>query len=101
MSTTEFNNTVYDIVEEIPFGKVLTYGNIARLAGKPQCSRMVGKAMFNAPEDRNLPCHRVVNSEGRLAPEWKEHRELLEKEGVSFKMNGCVNMKKHIWEEAF
>ena len=57
------------------------------------------QAMFNAPRELNLPCHRVVNSQGRLAPNWTEQRELLEKEGIAFKKNGCVDLKKHIWAE--
>ena len=56
-------------------------------------------AMFNVPKELNLPCHRVVNSQGRLAPNWAEQRGLLEKEGITFKKNGCVDLKKHIWED--
>lgn len=78
---------------------MVTYGQLAKLARRPQCSRMVGQVMFNAPRELNLPCHRVVNSQGRLAPNWTEQRELLEKEGIAFKKNGCVDLKKHIWAE--
>ena len=89
----DFYMEVYNIVKEIPEGNVVTYGQLAKLA------RRVGKAMFNAPRELNLPCHRVVNSQGRLAPNWTEQRELLEKEGIAFKKNGCVDLKKHIWTE--
>ena len=92
----DFYTEVYNIVKEIPEGNVVTYGQLAKLARRPQCSRMVGQAMFNAPRELNLPCHRVVNSQGRLAPNWTEQRELLEKEGIAFKKNGCVDLKKHI-----
>ena len=81
----DFYTEVYNIVKEIPEGNVVTYGQLAKLARRPQCSRMVGQAMFNAPRELNLPCHRVVNSQGRLAPNWTEQRELLEKEGIAFK----------------
>ena len=64
----DFYTEVYNIVKEIPEGNVVTYGQLAKLARRPQCSRMVGQAMFNAPRELNLPCHRVVNSQGRLAP---------------------------------
>ena len=57
-----------------------------------------GGAMHNASEGQNLPCHRVVNSQGRLAPFWPEQRELLEKEGTVFKKNGCVDIKASGWE---
>ena len=68
MNKTSFGEEVYSVVASIPPGRVLTYGQIAYLIGKPQCSRMVGQAMHNASEGQNLPCHRVVNSQGRLAP---------------------------------
>lgn len=93
-----FRQEVYDIVAAIPPGCVLTYGQIAYLIGKSQYSRMVGHAMHNAPSELHLPCHRVVNSQGRPAPYWMEQRELLEAEGVRFKKNGCVDMKQAQWE---
>ena len=76
------------------------YGQIAYLAGEPQYARMVGWAMFHAPKEWCLPCHRVVNSQGRLVPGWQEQKALLEKEGVTLKANGCVNMKLHQWQPA-
>jgi len=94
----QFYREVFSIVEEIPSGYVMSYGQIACLIGKPQCSRMVGQAMFHAPEEFHLPCHRVVNSEGRLVPSWMEQKLLLEREGVSFKRNGCVDMKISQWK---
>ena len=90
MDKTSFGEEVYSVVASIPPGRVLTYGQIAY--------RMVGQAMHNAPEEQNLPCHRVVNSQGRLAPFWPEQRELLEKEGTVFKKNGCVDIKASGWE---
>ena len=90
MDKTSFGEEVYSVVASIPPGRVLTYGQIAYL--------IVGQAMHNAPEGQNLPCHRVVNSQGRLAPFWPEQRELLEKEGTVFKKNGCVDIKASGWE---
>ena len=84
----EFDAEIYDIVRQIPPGRVVTYGQLARRAGR---------ALANAPE--GLPCHRVVNSSGRLAPGWPAQRELLEHEGVTFRRNGCVDLSKHLWEE--
>lgn len=89
---------VYSVVKEIPKGKVLSYGGIARLIGWPYHSRMVGKAMSQIPAELQLPCHRVVNNQGRMVPHWPEQRELLEPEGVRFKSNGCVDMKQHAWK---
>lgn len=93
-----FLQDVYSVVAAIPTGCVVTYGQIAYLVGRPQCSRMVGQAMHNVPEDLHLPCHRVVNSQGRLVPGWTEQRALLENEGVRFRANGFVDMKKSQWE---
>ena len=93
---------IYDIVRKIPFGKVATYGQIARMVGNPRLSRAVGYAMHSAPED--VPCQRVVNRFGGLAdafqPFGKEtHRMLLEIEGVEFKADGCVDLEKYLWQE--
>lgn len=96
-----FFQEVYAVVREIPAGFVLTYGQIASLVGHPESARRVGQALFHAPEEEGLPCHRVVNSQGRLAPAWVGQRNLLEEEGVTFKKNGCVDLRKHSWKRLF
>lgn len=93
---------IYDIVRRIPWGKVATYGQIARIVGNPRLSRIVGYAMHTAPED--VPCQRVVNRFGGLSdafePFGKEtHRMLLEIEGVEFRVDGCVDLEKYLWQE--
>ena len=95
---TSFYQDVYSVVKEIPRGKVISYGEIARLIGWGKYSRMVGKTMSQVSDTLKLPCHRVVNSSGRTVPGWEEHRILLEKEGVLFRANGCVDMKKCGWK---
>ncbi len=95
---SEYDKLIYEIVASIPKGKVATYGQIAFLTGCPKRSRMVGHAMANAPARPKLPCHRVVNHAGRTAPGWHEQRALLEREGVTFKPNGYVNLERHLWE---
>ncbi len=94
----EFNRIVYDIIREIPPGKVISYGQIASLAGQPNWSRKVGRALSHVPSGLDLPCHRVVNSQGRLAPGWAEQRILLESEGVVLKPNGCVDLRQYGWK---
>lgn len=94
----KFYSDVYNIVSQIPAGRVLTYGTIARLAGWPHHSRMAGRAMCKAPSA--LPCHRVVNATGRTAPGWTEQPALLRAEGVRFKKNGCVDLAQCLWEIA-
>ena len=95
--SASFCQEVYQVVCDIPVGKVSTYGEIAALLGMPQCSRMVGRALKQVPEGISVPCHRVVNASGRLVPGWTEQKQLLLKEGISFKQNGCVDLKKHLW----
>ena len=92
-----FRKEVYEVVSQIPVGKVSTYGGIALLLGVPQCSRMVGRALKEVPDELSIPCHRVVNTAGRLVPGWVEQKQLLLVEEVSFKANGCVNLKEHLW----
>ena len=92
-----FGEDVLNIVSQIPRGKVTTYGHIAALAGWPSHSRMVGRTLRYTPGAEKLPCHRVVNKEGRTAPGWSRQRALLEEEGVSFKANGHVDMEKYLW----
>ncbi len=92
---------IYEIlsaVEEIPTGRVSTYGQLAALIGREKNSRLVGRVLSMADFYGRYPCHRVVNSLGRLVPGWSEQRTLLENEGVTFKENGHVDLKKHIWE---
>ena len=89
---------IYSIVEEIPEGFVATYGQIAELAGYNRNSRMVGRALKFAGLYGDFPCHRVVNSVGRLVVGWKEQRLLLEVEGIIFKENGNVDLKKCQWK---
>lgn len=89
---------IFSIVEEIPYGKVATYGQIAKLSGHDKNSRLVGKAMSLADFYGSYPCHRVVNHQGRLAPNFPLQKEMLLEEDVFFKENGCVDLKKCRWE---
>lgn len=99
-----FFECVYAQVENIPAGRVATYGGIAVLAGYPDAAREVGIAMQRAPAPRKLPCHRVVNKNGTLAPSHafggQEHqRRMLEDEGVTFLPDGLIHMDRHIWPD--
>ena len=87
---------VYEIMSQIPSGKVVTFGEIAKLIGQPQKSAHVGCAMKGAYQ-RGLPCHRVVFSDGGLVPNWPEQTELLKAEGVILKKNGKVDMNQSAW----
>lgn len=89
---------ILSVVEEIPEGKVASYGQIARLIGREKNSRLVGRVLRFADLYGDYPCHRVVNHGGRTAPGWHEQRFLLEREGVEFKSNGCVDMARFQWD---
>ena len=97
-----FYQRVYELVARVPFGKVVTYGQIARHLGMPQGARAVGWAMRQCPE--GLPWHRVVNAQGGLSK--GEHadyiplqRALLEEEGVAFDLQGHINLQVYGWDE--
>lgn len=96
-SIEELRKTVYEIVSQIPRGKVLTYGAIALLAGYPDHSRLVGRIMRDAP-DGQLPCHRVVSASGRLAPHYPAQAELLAAEGVKLSPSGNVSLRTYLWQ---
>ena len=96
-----FFNHVYKIVAKIPYGKVCTYGQIAKYSGSPRSSRTVGWALHTGP--KGLPYHRVVNRFGALTGKFafgdpELMKSLLESEGIEFTKDGCVNLKKHLWE---
>ena len=94
---------VYEYVKTVPRGKVVTYGQVAAAIGAPRCARQVGWALHVNPEPGVIPCHRVVNREGRLAPAFAFGGEavqasLLEAEGVEV-VGGYVDLNKYCWEE--
>ena len=100
-----FFELVYAAVQKIPCGKVASYGQIARLCGSPRSSRAVGYALHVNPLPGIVPCHRVVNREGRLAPAFafggaEVQKDLLERESVEvFQRDGLyyVNIEKYRW----
>ncbi len=94
---------IYDIVRQIPRGKVATYGQIARLAGNKRMSRVVGSALHANSDPEHIPCYRVVNREGRVAPAFafggeEVQIQMLEADGIEV-IDGCVDLKKYQWTE--
>ena len=90
---------VLSVVDEIPAGKVASYGQIARLIGRERNARLVGKILSMAEYYGDYPCHRVVNHAGRTAPGFWEQRDRLLEEGVEFLENGSVDMRRYKWDE--
>ena len=89
---------ILSVVEEIPPGRVATYGQIAVLIGRPRNARLVGNVLSRAGNYGQYPCHRVVNHAGRTVPHWPDQRQLLEAEGVIFRSNGCVDRMACGWQ---
>jgi len=97
----DFFDKVYQVVAQIPYGKLTTYGAIAEVCGVKSAARTVGWAMNGAIES-NLPCHRVVNRYGALTGKFHFGsetlmHELLISEGIEFDKDGCVLMEKYLW----
>lgn len=95
---------VYQIVKQIPQGKVATYGQIARLTGNPRAARQVGWALHVNPQPIVIPCHRVVDRNGKLSGAFAfggstMQHDLLAGEGVVFNDDGSVNMSVCLWEK--
>jgi len=101
MGSGEMYRRIYDVVRQIPSGKVSTYGQIARIAGR--CSaRNVGYAMSSVPADSGIPWHRVINSKGMISVRSDgspsdAQKQLLEGEGVDFSPNGRIDLKRYGW----
>lgn len=96
--------SVWQVVQGIPRGHVLTYGEVARLAGMSRAARRVSLAMRRAPRGMRLPWHRVVNAQGKISfPQdssgFQRQKELLESEGVVF-LNGKIDLGKFGYQGA-
>ena len=89
----EFYKQVYAVVERIPYGRVMSYGQIAFMLGRPRAAREVGRAMYRCPD--HLPWQRVVMMDGSIAGgKYAEIRKgLLESEGVPFLPDGRVDIE--------
>lgn len=90
---------IYEVVKKIPRGSVLTYGEVAALAGNPRWARVVGYALHVNPDPSTIFCHRVVNREGRVSPAFAfggENRQisLLRGEGVEVSDDGFVDLRR-------
>lgn len=93
---------IYDVVKQIPRGKVASYGQVARLAGNARWARVVGYALHANNDPEHVPCYRVVTKEGRVSKAFafggeNEQVRLLKEDGVEFR-DGHVVMEKYQWE---
>lgn len=98
LSDDRLIDEILSVVEEIPAGRVATYGQIARLIGRERNARLVGTVLSHADHYGQYPCHRVVDHAGRLAPGWDEQADLLRQEGVVLKDACHVDLKTYQWK---
>ena len=93
---------VYMVLAAVPSGSVVTYGQVAELAGLPRAARMVGRILGNLPKGTELPWHRVINAAGKISlpensPGFKTQKSRLQEEGVVLN-NNRVSLKKFNWQ---
>lgn len=95
-----FANQVYAIIAAIPSGKVVTYGQIAKMAGMPTYVRQVCFILRSLPTGSKLPCHRIINGKGQLSVKndtYQRHKLKLLEEGIEFNHQDKINLKKFGW----
>ncbi len=102
-SRVSFFEKVYEVVRQIPYGRVTSYGAIARCVGSSGASRMVGWAMNSSHNKPDVPAHRVVNRNGLLTGKHyfggpDTMKQLLESEGISVKDDKIINFSEFFWE---
>jgi methylated-DNA-protein-cysteine methyltransferase-like protein len=94
---------IYEVVRQIPYGRVATYGQIAELAGNRRWARVVGYALHANPDPDTIPCYRVVNRHGETSKAFAfggqdRQIKLLEAEGVRF-VDGRVDLQNFLWRK--
>ena len=98
LDTDSPTKRIYEAVKKIPKGKVATYGQVAAMAGNAKMSRAVGNALHKNPDPDNIPCFRVVNSEGKLSGNFAfvlgVQERLLKEDGIEVE-NGKVDLSKY------
>lgn len=97
-----FTHAVYRMVKKCPQGKVVSYGGVAALLGKPRAARAVGAALRDLPDNSDVPWWRVINSSGEISIRGVTNakafqRALLEREGVEFTASGKINWERFGW----
>jgi methylated-DNA-protein-cysteine methyltransferase-like protein len=104
-SNADSYSRIYKTVKRIPRGRVATYGQIATLSGLDGHARQVGYALHSLPDRSDVPWHRVINTKGEISPRsagdsHELQRMLLEEEGISFSVDGRVDLKRYRWSQS-
>ncbi len=99
-----FTSRIIQLIKRIPRGKVATYGQIALLAGNHRAARLVARVLHSSSRKERLPWHRVINGQGKVSlPAGggrEEQLDLLAEEGVTFGMEGRLDLKLYLWSPA-
>ena len=99
---TFFTERVINLIKNIPVGKVLTYGQVAALAGNPRSARQVSRILHSMSRKHELPWHRVINIKGEISlPKYggyDEQKARLQHEGIEFNDKDRVDLDKYLWK---
>lgn len=101
--TNELHRQILEVIALVPYGKVASYGQIAKLAGLPKHARLVGYVLKHLDKESQIPWYRVINSQGKISVTRMDEKgnnvqqDLLEAEGV-YLLNGKVSLKKFGWQ---
>ena len=101
--TNELHRQILEVIALIPYGKVATYGQIAKLAGLPKHARLVGYVLKHLDKSSEIPWYRVINSQGKISVTRinqqgeNVQQSLLEQEGI-YLLNSKVSLKKFVWQ---
>ena len=99
--SAEAKEAIFRVLMQVPSGKVVTYGQVAKLAGLGRAARFVGTVLKNLPKDSQIPWHRVINGQGKIAfpeqhPGRRRQESLLIKENITI-YKGKINLKEYQW----
>ena len=103
MNSSEPSNAerIWQALSQVPYGKVVSYGQLAELAGLPGCARLVGGTLKKLPEGTQLPWHRVINAAGKISfapqsPAFREQKQRLQAEGIEFD-GARISLRRYRW----
>lgn len=103
MNPASTYDKIYEVVRQIPYGRVATYGQVAELANLFGKARLVGYALYRVAPDADIPWHRVINAKGEVSESPCRYgsdylqRSLLEQEGIVFNGQNKVALKDYLW----
>ena len=102
MPHSNFTENTISIIQNIPEGRVISYGLIAKLVGDARAARQVSWILHSSTRKYDLPWHRVINSKGRIAIKFIDGKEyqkyLLEQEGIEVSENYEIDLDKYLWK---